>query len=253
MAVFGLAAMPFLYAVFRNARPGAALALTVASLGAATAAGALAPPYSPEHPRGTSLVYTQTPDGKAHWVLMGSGPLDRDYVAKHGFAPGDGGLGGTGLARGPMAAKALSSLNLPAPIWRETGRRDEGDTTIVLGTLQASRDGLFVAVVAPEGSGVYSIAFAGGKAAERPSQEAKPIFVRALGLRRSPMGVEIRMTKGRAADVLFAEQSALPDTDEARSLSAARGSLTMPVHLGDGAVVIVRHELAVQLADASHD
>lgn len=251
MAIFGLAMSPLFYFAFRGARGWPAIGCAVGALAVATIFGAMAQPYSPQHPRGTSLIYAQTPDAKAHWVLSGSGPLDPAYLKSQAFETGDGGLGATGLVRGWTAQKSLAPLNLPAPVWTETGRRDEGEATIVTGTLQAAREGLFVGLMAPADSGIYSIAVNGADAVTRQPGDSRAISIRVLGLRNQPFPVEVRIRKGRAAHLLFAEQSALPDTSEAAALAAARGPFTMQVHSGDGAIVLAKVEFATQLANAA--
>jgi hypothetical protein len=251
MALLGLAALPLFYLAFRGMQAITAMGIAAASLAAATVYGAISAPYSPKHPRGTSIVYAQTPDGKAHWVLMGSGPLDPAYLTSHGFVPGDGGLGPTGLARGWTAQKALKPLDLPSPVWTETARRDEGETTIVSGTLRAARDGLFIAVLSPSDSGVYGVELNGAESVTRKPGEDRAMFIRVLGFREDAIPVEFRIQKGRAAHILIAEHSSLPGTSDAVALAAARGAATMPVHLGDASIVLTKIEFATQLAKLS--
>jgi hypothetical protein len=248
MAIFGLAMLPLFYAAFSNTRAFPAIGLALVALVGATIFGAMSAPYSPEHPRGTSLVYAQTPDGKAHWVLLGAGPLDPAYLKTHAFIDGDGGLGALGLARGWTAEKAASPLNLPPPAWTETERRDEGETTVVSGTISAARDGLYVGIQSPPGSGVYGITVNGTDTFARKPDEERAISVRVLGFRAAPISVTFRIQKGRAAHVAIAEQSALPDVAEAQALAAARGPFTMPVHSGDGSIIVTKVEFATQLA-----
>jgi hypothetical protein len=248
MAVFGLTMLPLFYAAFRDGSSKAAVGGTAIALAAATVWGAASEPYSPEHPRGTALIYAQTVDGKAHWVLNGPGPLDATYVKTQGFETGHGGLGGLGLLWGPVAQKATPPLGLAAPVWSETSRRDDGDATIVTGTLRAARDGLFLGIAAPAGSGVFSVAFNGAKPIAREPSDERGVFVRALGLRSEPAAVEFRFVKGKSANVLILEQSALPDTANAEALSAARGPNTRTVQSGDVAYVLQKVELATQLA-----
>lgn len=252
MAIFGLSMLPLFYAAFHGARTWPAIGLAAAALTGATIYGALSAPYSPDNPRSTSIVYAQTPGGKAHWVLMTWGPFDPDYVKAHGFQAGDGGLG-PALARGDTVQKATSSLNLAEPVWAETGRRDEGEATIVTGTVTAARDGLFLRIASPEGSGIFSISLNGKDVFAQNQGEGRAIVARVIGMRSTPVAVELRLQKGRASHFTIAEQSGFPDSDQARSLAQARGPLTLQSDHGDRAIVVTRIELVSQLAHATSD
>lgn len=250
MSVFGLSLLPLFYAASNGARSLPVVGLASAALAAATVFGAVSEPYSPAHPRGTSLIYGQSPEGKAHWVLMGWGPLDASYVKSQGFQSGDGGLRAMGLAGGWTAQKELASLNLPGPVWTETGRRDEGEALVITGTLTAARDGLFLRIMAPEDSGVFSVALNGIETLSQAPGGGGAIIARLHGFRSEPIGVEFRVLKGRAAYFLVAEQSGFPDAEAGRSLAAARGPHTMPADFGDRAVVVKRVDVVSQLARA---
>jgi hypothetical protein len=247
MSIFCLSMLPLFYLSFNGARALPAVGLALVALVAATGYGAMSAPYSPEHPRSTSIVYAQTQDGKAHWVLMTWGPFDPAYVKAQGFVPGDGGLG-PALARGDTVQKAARPLTLPGPVWTETGRRDEGDVTVVTGTLTAARKGLFLRIFAAADSGVLSVALNGTDTFAHEAGAKRAIVTRLIGFAHNPVNVEFRIEKGRAVPILIGEQSGFPDSDEGRALAAARGPNTLQSDHGDRAIVLMLVDLAAQRA-----
>lgn len=82
--------------------------------------------------------------------------------------------------------------------------------------------------MAPEDSGVFSVALNRTETFAQNPGEGRAIVARMIGFRSNPIIVELRIQKGSAAHFFLAEQSGFPDTEAGRSLAAARGPSTMP-------------------------
>ncbi|HAJ44989.1 MAG TPA: hypothetical protein DCL54_00215 [Alphaproteobacteria bacterium] len=249
MTVLALALFAFLsvitQAVARMSWVGPSLLLV--GVGGAAALGALAAPYSPEHPRGLNLFYLQNAGGEdAAWGLSGMGSVDVGFARGHGFGPHPGVPLPGGLWTSINWTKGAGGPRLPAPAFEVVSTERSGDMVTVRARITAARAGQMLGLSIPNGSAIEEVSVNGEAAFVRGGEAipANGTTLRLHGLGGAPGELVItRKAEGNARLKLF-ELSALPDTDEARAMAAARPVDAAPYQTGDAALVGLDVDLA---------
>jgi hypothetical protein len=110
---------------------------------------------------------------------------------------------------------------------------------VARGTIKGGRGGLQLAVALEGKSGIQSFRVAGQEVANtwRLNQD-EPLLARFAGFGEAGVQFELVYNPRVRPSLTVVERSGLPDSDEARTLVAARPTDAAPVHGGDNAVVV---------------
>jgi hypothetical protein len=115
---------------------------------------------------------------------------------------------------------------------------------VVRGVLRSGRGGYLLGVGAAPGSGIRSIRVDGQQAIGTEQLQSKdPALVRLWGLGTRDVPMEVAFAADAAPKLVLFERSPMPDSDEGRSLAAARPVDAAPAYSGDSAIVVVATDL----------
>ncbi|MCE9523657.1 MAG: M28 family peptidase [Alphaproteobacteria bacterium] len=201
--------------------------------------------FSPDHPRPLNIVYYDDKATNAPRWLISELPTDETFLKASGFSPQDEEYVQYGLFKTKGRFKAAIDQKLPPPVFAVAGITARDGLTVVAGTLQAVRGGFVMALGVAPGSGVRTVRIDGQEVLGQARLGGKePVTARLFGLALRPIAFEIAFDPTKPAKIVLIERSPLPESDEARALTAARPADAMPVHGGDGASVFVSIDLA---------
>lgn len=243
---FSLALVPVFAASpdprFRSAWVLVSLCIVVVASAAAVANRT--PAYATDHPRGLNIIYYDDRANKPRWLAGFVGPPDESFLAARGFPARDEEYLQFGLlkARGRFKGAAAQSLAAPSFDVKDATTRD--GTTVVRGVLRSGRGGYLLGAGVAPGSGIRSIRIDGQEAIGAEQLQSKnPALVRLWGLGTRDVPMEVAFASDAAPKLVLFERSPLPDSDEGRSLVAARPADAAPAYSGDSAIVIVTTDL----------
>ena len=227
---------------FRSAWVLVSLCVVVVA-GAATVANRT-PAFAADHPRGLNITYYDDRANQPRWLVGSVGPPDEAFLAARGFPARDEEYFQFGLlkARGRFKAAATQSLAAPSFDVKDVTTRD--GTTVARGVLHSGRGGYLLGVGAAPGSGIRAIRVDGQEAIGAVQLQGKePALVRLWGLGTRDVPMEVAFAADAAPKLVLFERSSLPDSDEGRSLAAARPADAAPAYSGDSAIVVVTKDL----------
>lgn len=228
--------------VFAAALPEAvrwpsAAALALVTAGAAAVASQT-PAYALNHPRGLNITYYDDRAASPQWGVGFVGAPDTAYLQATGFPREETPYLQFGLLQGEGRFKPAPQLNLAPPSFTVASTETSGADMIVKGTLRGGRGGLQLGIAVKPVSGLRAIKVGGQRAADAKRLNGKePVIVRIAGVGEAGIDVEFQIEAGKSPSIILIERSALPDTDEARALTAARPKDAAPVNAGDTALV----------------
>jgi hypothetical protein len=229
----------FAAALSEAARWPAAAALVLVTAGAAAVASQT-PAYAVNHPRGLNITYYDDRAASPQWGVGFVGAPDAAYLAAAGFPLEETPYLQFGLLQGDGRFKPAPQLNLAAPSFTVASIETSGTNTIVKGTLRGGRGGLQLGIAVKPVSGLRAIKVGGQAAADAKRLNGKePVIVRLASIGEAGIDVEFQIEAGKSPSIILIERSALPDTEEARALTAARPKDAAPVNAGDTALVAV--------------
>ena len=117
-------------------------------------------------------------------------------------------------------------------------------TTVVRGVLRSGRGGFLLGAGIAPGSGIQSIRVDHQEVVGVEELKSKePTLVRLWGLGTREVPMEIAFAADAAPRLVLFERSPLPDSEEGRSLAAARPADAAPEQYGDSALVFVTIDL----------
>jgi len=243
---FSLALVPVFAA---SADPRFRSAWVLVSLCAVVVAGAAAvanrtPAFAADHPRGLNITYYDDRANQPRWLVASVGPPDEAFLAARGFPARDEDYLQFGLlkARGRFKAAATQSLAAPSFDVKDVTTRE--GTTVMRGVLRSGRGGFLLGVGAAPGSGLRAIRVDGQDAISAAQLQGKdPALVRLWGMGTRDVPMEVAFAADAAPKLVLFERSLLPDSDEGRSLAAARPVDAAPAYSGDSAIVVVTTDL----------
>ena len=243
---FSLALVP-VFAAGPVDRPRTAWALStlcaVVVAGAATVASQT-PAYAANHPRGLNVVYYDDLAAKPRWLIGFVGAPDERYLKAQGFPSRDESYLQLGLLKGQGRFKDATGPHLPAPTFTVSDTATQGGTTVVRGILRSGRGGFQIGIGVAPNSGIQSIRIDSQQAVSVDQLKGKePTFVRVWGIGMREVPMEISFDAATAPKLTLYERSALPDSDEAHVLVAARPGDAAPDYNGDAALVFAVVEL----------
>ena len=229
----------------RQSRPAWALsALCALVVGGAAAAASQAPPYSPSHPRGLNINYYDDRATTPRWLVSFVGAPDESFLQAQGFPKQDEEYQQFGLLKTQGRFKPATQQNLAAPSFEVKEIVTRGTTSVVRGVLRGGRGGFLLGVGLTPRSGVQAIRLDKQEVIGADQLMGKePTFVRFSGLGSREVAMEVSFDVGAAPTLTLFERSPLPDSPEARALTAARPTDAAPDYSGDSALVVVVIEL----------
>jgi hypothetical protein len=117
-------------------------------------------------------------------------------------------------------------------------------TTVVRGVLRSGRGGFLLGAGVAPGSGIQSIRLDDQQVIGAEQLRAKePMLIRFWGLGTREVPMEVAFDANATPKLVLFERSPLLDTEEGRSLAAARPADAAPAYTGDSAVVFVTLDL----------
>ena len=247
-----LSLVPFslsLVPVFAASEPRPRSAWILVSLCIVVAAGAAAvanrtPAFTAEHPRGLNVIYYDDRAAQPRWLVGFVGPPDESFLAAQGFPARDEEYLQFGLLKAQGRFKPAAAQILPAPSFRVTDVATRDGTTVVRGMLRSGRGGYLLGAGAPPGSAIRSIRVDDQQVTGAARLQGKePLLLRFWGLGTREVPIEVAFATGATPRLVLFERSPLPDSEEGRSLAAARPADAAPAYTGDSAVVVVTTDL----------
>ena len=220
------------------------ISLCVVAIAGVAAMACRTPAFTAEHPRGLNIIYYDDRATGPRWLVGFVGPPDERFLASQGFPPRDEGYLQFGVLKAQGRFKPAASQSLPAPNFevRDVATRD--GTTVVRGVLRSGRGGFVLGVGAATGSGIRSVRLDDQPAMGTASSQGKdPLLFRFWGLGTREVPMEVEFAADATPKLVLFERSALPDSDEGRSLRAARPADATPAYTGDSTVVVVTIDL----------
>jgi hypothetical protein len=233
-----------LHVIGRRLEPSLALAAGLAVAGVAAWVASATPAYAPDHPRGQNITYYDDVESVPRWLVGSTGPSDEDYLRATGFPPKDELIAFAGLFSDMVRAKPAADLKLPPPTLELEQVLVQDNLRLVRGTIKGGRGGLQFALGLAGKSGIQSLRVAGQDVANtwRLNQD-RALMPRFSGFGEAGVQIEIVYDPKKRPTLVLIEQSPLPDSEEARTLVAARTTDAAPVHSGDRAVVVRKLDL----------
>lgn len=203
--------------------------------------------FTPDRPRPLNIIYyDDRPAGAPRWLINADAGHDQHFVQAQGFPAQDESFRQLGFIPATGRLKSAADLKLAAPSLTVAGIAASGTYKTLTGTLRSGRAGFVMGIAIAPGSGIRALRIDGQDALTPEHLRAKtPIIARlfAMGGREAP--IEIVFDPNASAKLVLFERSTLPDSDEARTLTAARPNDAAPVDSGDGALVAIPIDLAV--------
>jgi hypothetical protein len=202
------------------------------------------PAYAPNHPRGQNITYYDDGAGAHQWFVTFQGAPDDTYLKAAGFPLQPGPLLYAGLFPEEIRSKKAANLKLEPPRFQVDQTLVQENLKVLRGTIKGARGGTHVALAMRGKSGIQSIRIAGQDlvTSSRLNQD-EPFLARVTGFGATGIPIEIVFDPAKDPKLILIENSALPDTPEARALTAARAADAAPVHAGDGAIVVKEYGL----------
>jgi hypothetical protein len=245
LVLLGLGASP-LAAYYANGLREARLPLAAMAvvLVAATVAGAIVPPYTPDRPRSVNLAYMQTGEAgsevrDAQWRLFTFGPPAERYAQAAGFPDEVGTFDRYGVRTSDAYLRPAPDLDLKPPMLVVTSdTTGDGGRRRIEGTLQAGEAGFVFGIAFPAGSGIRELVVEGETLLGEqtlPSTRAEQAMFHGAG--NMPLSFVLTAEPGEPVEFALFELSALPDHPEAAEIVARRPADTAPLHFGDHAEV----------------
>jgi len=243
---FSLALVP----VFAAARgEGSRATWVLCSLCTLVVAGAAAmasqtPAFAANHPRGLNITYYDDGSTKPRWLVDFIGPPDAAFLTAQGFSQRDEDYLQFGLLKAKGRFKPATAQDLPAPSFTMKDVATREGTTVVRGILRSGRGGFLLGAGVAPGSGIQSIRLDNQQvigAEQRKDRE--PMLIRFWGLGTREVPMEVAFDANATPKLVLFERSPLPDSEEGRSLAAARPADAAPAYTGDSAVVFVTLDL----------
>jgi hypothetical protein len=238
---FALALVPvFAASVQRSAHAAWVASVLCALVVAAAAPASRTPAYAENHPRGLNIVYYDDRAGTPRWLAGIVGKPDEEFLKGQGFPRQDEEYRNLGLQKAQGRFKPAIDQHLPAPSFAVKGVDAQGGLQVVRGVLRSGRGGFLVGIGIAPGSGVRSIRIDDQEAvgADR-LKTSEPTFVQLWGLRSREVPMEVFFDAGAVPKLVLYERSRLPDSEEARTLAAARPLDAAPAYSGDSALVFI--------------
>lgn len=224
---------------------------SVAALSSATIVAALVasqmPAYAPDHPRGQNLTYYDDGTGAPKWFVTFEGSPDEAYLKAAGFPSKPEPLLYASLFPDELRLKKAHDLKLEPPrlLIEQTTTQDK--LQVLRGTIKGARGATQMALAIRAKSGIQSIRIANQQLVGISSlNQDEPLLARLAGFGARDIPIEIVFDPAKDAKLILIERAPLPDTPEARALTAARAADAAPVHTGDGALVIREYGLNAQ-------
>jgi hypothetical protein len=242
LAPFALALVPvFAASLQRSARAAPAVGLLCALVVAIAAAiASRTPAYAKNHPRGLNIVYYDDRAAKPRWLAGIVGKPDEEFLKAQGFPREDEEYRNLGLQNARGRFKPALDQRLPAPSFTVKDVDAQDGMKVVRGVLRSGRGGFLVGIGIAPGSGVRSIRIDNQEAVEADRlKTGEPTFVQLWGLRSRDVPMEVFFDAGAVPKLILYERSRLPDSEEARTLRAARPLDAAPAYGGDSALVFV--------------
>jgi hypothetical protein len=210
----------------------------------ASALASQTPAFTANHPRGLNITYYDDRSTKPRWLVDFIGPPDAAFLAAQGFSQRGNEYFQFGLLKERGRFKPAMAQGLTAPSFTVENVATREGTTAVRGVLRSGRGGFLLGAGAAPGSGIQSIRVDNQQVigAEQPKGK-EPMLIRFWGLGMRDVSMEVAFAANASPKLVLFERSPLPDSEEGRSLAAARPADAAPAYSGDSALVFVTLDL----------